>query len=174
MDLVETGHLARRHGDERGENSRAGDRTEHTTDEDEERLFDQELADQIPSAAADRRADTELIGARRTPVQQQTGKIGAGNEQQQYDSTRDDGERRRHVADDTVGERDDGDAARWVIAALVAFRVFQCKCSRNVLHLRTRRRQAYAGLEPPDSIETRVVPAVLHAAVVRGRLWLEQ
>jgi hypothetical protein len=73
--------------------------------------------------------------------------------------TGDDGERRRHVADDTVGERDDVDAARWVIAARVGFRVFQYKRRRDVLHFRTCRRQAYPGLEPADGIESRVVPA---------------
>ena len=48
-----------------------GQGAEHTTGDDEQPLFDEELADQAPAAASDGCTDTELVGARRAPVQQQ-------------------------------------------------------------------------------------------------------
>ena len=132
-------------------------------------MFDEQLADQTPSAAADRRANAELVCARCAPVQEQTGEIHAGDEQQQRHGAGEHGQRWRHVPDDAVGERDDVDAA-----ALVGLRILQRKRRRDVLHFRARRGHGHAGLEPADGIESRVVAAALHAAVVRRHLRLEQ
>ena len=117
---------------------------------DEQRVFDEQLADQAPPAAADRRADAELVRARRAPVQQQAGEIDAGDEQQQRDSAGEHRQRWRHVPDDAVGERDEMHAA-----ALVGLRVFKRKRGHDVLHFRAGRRHVDSRLEPADGIEAR-------------------
>jgi hypothetical protein len=154
-DLVEAWCIRGRDADEAGEDRGAGKCTEHATSPNEQRVFDEELAYQAPPAAAHRGADAELVRARSAPVQQQTGQVDAGDEQQQRDGAGEHSQRWRHIPDHAVGERNDVDAA-----ALVGLRMFQCKCGRNALHFRTRRTHVYSGLESADGIETRVAAAV--------------
>jgi hypothetical protein len=165
-DLVETGHVVRRHADEAGEDGRTGQRAEDATGDDKERLFDQELPDQGPPAASDGRADAELVGARRAPVQEQTRKIEAGDEEQQRDGARQHAEHGRHVVDDPVGERDEQHPA---LAA-----VFAVDGGRDALHLRPGRRNADVRFQPADRVQCRARVAALHSAIVRRHLRLEQ
>ena len=110
-DLVEAWCIRGRDADETGEDRGAGKCTEHATGPNQQRVFDEQLTDQAPPAAADRRADAELVRARRAPVQQQAGQVDAGDEQQQRDGAGEHSQRWRHVPDHAVGERDDVDAA---------------------------------------------------------------
>ena len=169
-DLVEARCIRGRDADETSENRGAGKGTEHATGPNQQRVFDEQLTDQAPAAAADRRANAELLRARRAPVQQQAGQVDAGDEQQQRDGAGEHGQRWRHIPHHAVGERDDVDAG----APLVDLRVFQRKGSRDVLHFRPRRGHVYSALEPADGIETRVAAAALHPAVVGRHLRLEQ
>ena len=150
-DLVEAWRIRGRDADETSEDRGAGKRPEHATRPNQQCVFDEQLTYQAPSAAADRRADAELVRARRAPVQQQAGQVDAGDEQQQRDGAGEHSQRWRHVPDHAVGERDDDNGA----AALVGLRMFQCKRGRDVLHFRTRRGHVYSGFEPADGIETR-------------------
>ena len=117
--------------DESREDRRTGQRPEHTTGDDEERLFDEELADQGPPAAADRRADAELVGARGALVQQQTGEIDAGDEQKQRD-----GARERRSASAPCPRRRGRRAGRDARRCPCWLPVLQCQRRRDGLHFR--------------------------------------
>ena len=167
-DLVEAWCIRGRDGHQPAENRGAGNGAEHPTGPHQQCVFDEQLANEAPPGAADRRADAELVGPRRAPVQQQAGQVDAGNEQQQRDGAREHGQRGGHVPDDAVAQGHDEDAA-----AGVRLRVFQGQRGHDVLHFRPRRGHVHARLEPSDGIETRATVA-LHPAIVRRHLRLEQ
>ncbi len=168
-DLVEAGHVARRHADEAREDGAAGQRAEHTAGDDEQPLFDEELADQAPAAAADGCADAELVGARRAPVQEQDGQIDARDEQEKADRSGEHRERRRHVLDDAIGER-----GELHIGAFIGLRVLECQRGGDRLHLRSRGGHADARFQTAKRVEIRAAAAALHPAIVRRDLPIEQ
>ena len=61
MNFIKTRGVRRRDPDEAAENGGAGKCSQHPADGDEQRVLDEELADQTPAAAANRGADTELV-----------------------------------------------------------------------------------------------------------------
>ena len=168
-DLVEPRSIRGRDADEAGEDRGARKCTEHATGPNQQRVFDEKLTDQAPPAAADRRADAELVRARCAPVQQQAGQVDAGDEQEQRDCAGEHSDGLRHIPDHALGEGDDGDAA-----ALVGLRMFQRKRGHDILHFRARRGHVDAALEPADAIQACVAAAALHRAIVRRYLRLEQ
>jgi hypothetical protein len=86
----------------------------------EEDALGEELPDDAAAARAEGDADGDLAPARGGAREQQVGDVGAGDEQHAADGSEEDVDRRAHVADDLVAERDQDDADGRVGVGVVA------------------------------------------------------
>jgi hypothetical protein len=97
-------------GDERLDPPHGQQQAERPGRHRQHRALDEQLADQAPAPGAERLADRHLGGATGAAHEQHVGDVAAGDEQHQSHGAEHDPERERHVADELLVERHQGDA----------------------------------------------------------------
>ena len=125
---------------------RAADRREHDA------LGDQ-LANDAPAVAADRRAHRQLALARRGAHQQQVRDVRAGDQQHEHHRAHQRDQLRPHVGDQVVVHRLDAEVR---VRGLLD-RESRAQVGRQAIELRLRLLEAHAGLQLGDDAQEHVV-----------------
>ncbi len=126
----------------------------------EQDAFGEQLPQDAGAARAERRADRHLLLARHRARQQQVRHVRAGDEQDEPDRAGQHQQRRAHVADDFLLERDDVEreaAVRGIHAGML-----RAQPRRDAVHLRLRPADRHARLQLADDV------VVLAVADLRG------
>ncbi len=156
-DLVGARHLAgqqRRGGGKRGASEQepddpAGDR--------QRQRFDDELLEHAAAAGAERRTNRQLLAPAERSGEQQVADVGARDQQHEDDRAQQHAQRRSHLADDQLLQRNDGRTPAGVL-----LRILTLQLQRDVRHLRFRPREVDTGFHAGDH---RIVVVVAHRPI---------
>ena len=115
-DLGDARHVLAEEGDDEASTPRHGeDEPERAAREREHDRLGEELPDDARAARAERRAHRDLLAAPERPREDEVGDVGAGDQQHEADRAEQHEQRRPHVADEVLVERDDRGAPALVV-----------------------------------------------------------
>src|SRR5262249_2572208 len=129
----------------------------------EDSRFEKNRRHEPPAARAEGLPDRHLVAASMAADEREGGEVGAGDQEKQNDSAREDPQRRPRASDDLVGQSEDG----WPRELAVLGGVALSKGLGDRCELRRGLRRFDAGLEPAE--HAKEVRSALRMPDVRGQ-----